>query len=171
MTASAASNASWGVEVGDIRLDVGIGRVLQFGGVEAGIADVVGVARPQPRDRLEPWRIDRIGGDVVDRRQLVGLDPEIGRIGDKREPDQQRGHRVSEAFDAILPDHRAGAEGEQDGDDGERERAGERRERGHDLQHARAHDDDGEQRRGEREQRDAPRPDGEPRHRLISDPA
>ena len=75
--------------VGEIGLDVGIGGALLLGGVEAGIGDRIGVARAQPRDRLEPRRVDRIGGDVIDRRQPVGLDAEIKRIGNQREPDQE----------------------------------------------------------------------------------
>ena len=57
--------------IGRQRPDVGIGLALLLGGVEAGIGDRVGVARPQPRQRVVARRIDRIGGDVVDPRQPV----------------------------------------------------------------------------------------------------
>ena len=100
----------------DQRLDVGIGRALLLGGVEAGIGDRVGVARAQPRDRLEARRIDRIGGDVVDRRQPVGLDAEIGRIGDQRDADEQRGQRLAAGRRCPPSRSRRRRRGEQDRD-------------------------------------------------------
>ncbi|MBV8577106.1 MAG: hypothetical protein JOZ58_18960, partial [Acetobacteraceae bacterium] len=64
------------------RLDVRIGRALLLGGIKPGIDGRVGaVAAAQARQRIEARRIDRIGGDVVDRRQLAVLQAEIGRIG------------------------------------------------------------------------------------------
>ena len=53
---------------GQIGLDVGIGDALLLGGIEASIGDRIGVTRPQPRDCLKSRRVDRVGGDVVDRR-------------------------------------------------------------------------------------------------------
>ena len=57
------------------RLDIGIGRALLLGGLEARIGDRIGVARAKPRQHLVARRIDRIGGDVVNPRQPVGLMP------------------------------------------------------------------------------------------------
>src|SRR5260221_364389 len=65
------------------RLDVGIGQPLLFGGIQPGIDGGVGaVAGAQRRQRLERRRINRIGNYVMDRRQLVGLQAEIGRVGE-----------------------------------------------------------------------------------------
>ena len=62
------------VDIGVERLDVGIGLELQLGGGEAGIDDRIGVARPRLGERVVAWRVDRIGGDVVDPRQVARLD-------------------------------------------------------------------------------------------------
>ena len=50
---------------GVVGRDVGIGRILLFRGIETGISDRIGIARPQPRDGVELRRVDRIGSDVV----------------------------------------------------------------------------------------------------------
>ena len=153
-----------------LRLDVRIGRVLQLRRIEALIGDRIGVARPQPRDRVELRRIDRIGGDVVDRRQLIGAHAEIGRIGDEGEPDEYRRERLAKSAEAVLPDHDAGPKGQQNGNDRQRQGARKGGNRGNDVERARAHDNDADQRRNEREKRDAARPDGKPRDRLLNYP-
>ena len=56
-----------------------LSSALLFGGIEAGIFNRA--AWPQPRQHVIARRIERIGGDVVDHRQLVGAHAEIGRIG------------------------------------------------------------------------------------------
>src|SRR5262249_26080888 len=70
-----------------------------------------------------------------------------------------------------FPDRNRRAEGEQDREHGERQRAAERRQRRHDFERAGTHDDDRDERRRERKQREPPRPDGKPRRRLLSDAA
>ncbi len=73
------------------RLDIGIGDALLLGRIEPGIHGGIGaVAGAQPRQRLEARRIDRVGGDVVDRRQLAVLQAEIGGVGEDDGVDQQR---------------------------------------------------------------------------------
>ena len=57
--------------VGQLGFDVRISGVLLLGGVEAGIGDRVGVARPQPRDRFE-LSADRSGRWSCRRSPAVG---------------------------------------------------------------------------------------------------
>ena len=91
--------------------------MLLLGGVEAGIGDRVGVPRPQSCNCLELWRIDRVSGHVVDRRQSVGRDTEVERISNEREPDEKCSDRLAHSPDALSPDDRAGAKREQNCDD------------------------------------------------------
>ena len=144
ITFMAASNASCGVSR-VVGLDVGISGVLLLGCVKTRIDHRIGIARPQPRDHFELRRIDRVGGDVGNRRQAGTLDAEIERIGDQREPDEDRRGRMAAAACALAPDDDDGAEGEQNGDAGQHQSAGERRQRRHDVERARADDDDGDE--------------------------
>ena len=71
------------------------------------------------------------------------------------------------AADAVAPDNDAGADSDQDRDTGQHQSAAQRRERRNDVERAGAYDNDGDERRGERKQGNAARPDGKPRDRLI----
>ena len=141
------------------RLDIGIGQPLLFGRIQPGIDRGVGaVAGAQPRQRLEARRIDRIGGDVVDRRQLAVLQAEIGRIGEHDRVDQQRQQDAAHAARAVLPDRGKGGEADQDGKAGAGQRAEERRQRRLHFQEAEADDDDRDHDRDHREYREIARP-------------
>ena len=120
--------------IGEVGLDVRIGGALLLRRVQAGIGDRIGVARPQSRDRFEARRVDRVGGDVIDGRQAVRLDAEIERIGNQRDADEQRRDRLANPADPFPPDGDPGGEGEQDRDQGEHQRAGQRRQRRHDVE-------------------------------------
>ena len=141
------------------RLDIGIGLALLLGGIQPGIDGGVGaVAGAQPRQRVEARRIDRIGGDVVDRRQLAILQAEIGRIGEHDRVDQQRQQDAAHAARTVLPDRDKGGEADQDGKAGAGQRAEERRQRRFHFEEAEADDDDRDQHRDHREHREVARP-------------
>ena len=147
---------------GYVRLNVGIRFALLLGGIEARIIDWIGVPRPQPRNRLESGRVDWIRCDVVDCRQAIRLDAEIERISNQRDADNQPSDRLANAADSFPPNRYAGGKREQDRDDGKHQGARQRRQSWHDIERARAHNDDGDERCGQRKQRKPPRPDGKP---------
>ena len=53
------------------------------------------------RERLEARRVDRVGGDVGDRRQLVGAGGEIARIGEQQRAEEEAGNGAADAGEAL----------------------------------------------------------------------
>jgi hypothetical protein len=160
-----AVESGLGVDRDVQRLDVGPRLLLKFGGGEPRID--AGVGRPQPRHDFKARRVDRVGGDVPDGGQGVGLVTEIARIGEQADTDQHRGHRLKEARAAVHPQRHEGGESEQDGEQGQRERCPEGDQDRNELKEIRPLDADRKQRDREREHREPARPDGEPRGRLL----
>src|SRR6516165_1231776 len=150
-----------------VRLDIRIGRVLLLGRVKTRVGDRIGVARPQTRDGIELRRINRIGGDIIDRRQPRRLDAEIEWIGNQSGADKQCRYGLAAAASAVLPDHNACGESKQDRDASQHQCPSERGKRRNNVQRAGAHDDDSDESRHERKQRDTTRPNGEPRNRCF----
>ena len=85
-----------------------IGFALLLGGIETGILNRIGGARTQAPDRVEARRIENVGGDVGNRRQLVGLVAKIGRVGEKQPADRDRSDRIAEPAQALPPDRDQG---------------------------------------------------------------
>ena len=107
-------------------LDIRIGDALLLGGIQARIHGRVGAfAGAQPRQGLEARRVDRIGGDVVDLRQLAVLQGEIGGIGQHCGVDEKREQDAAHAARAVLPDRSERAEPDQDRKSGHRKPADE----------------------------------------------
>ncbi len=155
--------------IGQVRLDIRISGVLLLCRIEAFIGDRVGVARAQTCNGVETRRIDWIGRDVVDSRQPPSLDAEISRISNQREADEQRGNRLLGAGDTLKPDDDECAQRKQYRDRRQHQGAGKGRQRRHDFERPRAHDDDGNHGRGEREKCNTSGPDGEPRNRFVNE--
>ena len=76
------------------RRDVGIGRALQRRGLGARI--VIAPARAQAGEQIELRRIDGIGGDVGDRRQLTAAIGEIAGIGEQQQAEEEPQHGAAE---------------------------------------------------------------------------
>ena len=73
------------------RLDRGIGTALPLGRIKTGIDGGVGaLGTAQPRQCVEARRVDRIGSDIVDRRQVAIFHGEVRRIGEDEHVQQQR---------------------------------------------------------------------------------
>ena len=132
--------------------DIGIGRALLLGRIEAGIGGRVGAfAGAQPRQRLEFRRVDRVGGDVVDPRQLAVLIGQIGRVAEDRGVDQEREQDPAHTAGAVLPDRGEGGQPEQDRQAGQAKRTEEGRQSRFDLQEPEPDDDDRDQHRDDGE--------------------
>ena len=149
-------------------LDVGIGDPLLFGRIEARIDGRIGAfAGAQPRQRLEARRVDWIGRDVVDLRQHVVLQGEIGGIGEHGRGDQERQHDAAHAAAAVLPDCGESGEADEDGKSGDRQRAEERRQGRLNFEETEADDEDRDQHRNRGEDGEVARPCGEAGHGLL----